>query len=268
MSVNEKMTAIANEVRTLSGVSDKLGLDEMASHTKDANTEVDTQKDLIQQIAEALQGKAALGEAKPIIAPLEVTENGTYNAPDGVDGYSPVVVDVPVGGLDTELEDSLVMRTIATYSNNRVKTIGTRAFSHCASLVSVYLPEVTTLGQQGFNSCTNLKRIELPKLTNIVQGDNLTYCYALEYVDFGFASKIPSWCVANDKMLTTLILRKNDSICALSATNALSATPIEKGTGYVYVPRALVDTYKAATNWTTYANQIRAIEDYPEITGG
>lgn len=34
------------------------------------------------------------------------------------------------------------------------------------------------------------------------------------------------------------------------------------GTGYIYVPRALVDTYKAATNWSTIADQFRALEDY------
>lgn len=31
-----------------------------------------------------------------VIEPLEVAANGEYNAPDGVDGYSPVVVSVPV----------------------------------------------------------------------------------------------------------------------------------------------------------------------------
>lgn len=96
MSVNAKMTAIANEVRTLSGVADKLNLDDMASHTKDANTEVNTQEDLIEQIKTALQGKSAVGDAEPIIEPLEITENGTYTAPDGVDGYSPVTVNVPI----------------------------------------------------------------------------------------------------------------------------------------------------------------------------
>lgn len=45
-------------------------------------------------------------------------------------------------------------------------------------------------------------------------------------------------------------------------------TPMKSGTGYIYVPAALVDSYKAATNWSTYADQIRAIEDYPDITGG
>lgn len=33
----------------------------------------------------------------PVINPLSVTENGTYNAPSGVDGYAPVTVNVPQG---------------------------------------------------------------------------------------------------------------------------------------------------------------------------
>ena len=41
-----------------------------------------------------------------------------------------------------------------------------------------------------------------------------------------------------------------------------SNCPIGQGTGYIYVPSALVNTYKSANYWSTYANQIRAIEDY------
>ena len=36
------------------------------------------------------------GAGDPVIESLEVTKNGTYTAPDGVDGYSPVTVNVPV----------------------------------------------------------------------------------------------------------------------------------------------------------------------------
>lgn len=36
------------------------------------------------------------GAAEPVIEPLEVTENGTYTAPEGVNGYSPVTVNVPI----------------------------------------------------------------------------------------------------------------------------------------------------------------------------
>lgn len=37
--------------------------------------------------------------------------------------------------------------------------------------------------------------------------------------------------------------------------------------GYIYVPAALIDEYKTATNWATFADQFRAIEDYPDICG-
>lgn len=171
------------------------------------------------------------------------------------------------GGTDVDDAKSIVERTIITYSNKEVKTVGIRAFSHCASLVSVDLPEVTTIGQHGFNSCSKLERVTFPKLTTLLPGDNFTYCSALKYADLGIVSNLPSWSLANTP-LETVILRKADSICTLQTTNALSGTPIAKGTGYVYVPKTLVDSYKTATNWSTYASQIRAIEDYPEICGG
>ena len=60
---------------------------------------------------------------------------------------------------------------------------------------------------------------------------------------------------------TTLILR-SETVATLPSTSAFSSTPIASGTGYIYVPRALVDSYKAASNWSTYANQFRALEDY------
>ena len=56
-------------------------------------------------------------------------------------------------------------------------------------------------------------------------------------------------------------------MATLGNTNAFSNTPIKSGNGYIYVPAALVDSYKADSKWSTYANQIRAIEEYPEICG-
>jgi hypothetical protein len=65
----------------------------------------------------------------------------------------------------------------------------------------------------------------------------------------------------------TLIIR-SPNVATLENTNVFNSTPIKSGTGYIYVPRSRVDSYKAASNWSTYAAQIRAIEDYPDITGG
>lgn len=58
MSVNSKMTAIADEIRELSGTEDAMGLDAMVEHIGSANTEVSSQADLLAQIQSALQGKA------------------------------------------------------------------------------------------------------------------------------------------------------------------------------------------------------------------
>lgn len=61
MSVNSKMTAIADPIRTLTGKTGKLGLDAMATNLGNAVTEVDAQAALIQQIKTALEGKAGGG---------------------------------------------------------------------------------------------------------------------------------------------------------------------------------------------------------------
>lgn len=66
--------------------------------TEDLNEVLTEQETLIATLQETLNGKAAGGGggAAPAIEPLEITENGTYTAPDGVDGYSPVTVNVPI----------------------------------------------------------------------------------------------------------------------------------------------------------------------------
>lgn len=61
MSVNSKMTAIADEIRELSGTSNALGLDAMASNLGEANDEVSSQVQLLAQAVAALEGKAAGG---------------------------------------------------------------------------------------------------------------------------------------------------------------------------------------------------------------
>lgn len=103
---------------------------------------------------------------------------------------------------------------------------------------------ITTVGQYAFYGCTALTTVDTPNVTTIA-ANAFEACSAL----------------------TALILR-GATLCSLANTSALKTSAIASGSGYIYVPSALVDSYKAATNWSTYAAQIRAIEDYPEITGG
>lgn len=67
--------------------------------------------------------------------------------------------------------------------------------------------------------------------------------------------------------LDTVILR-SETMCSLSNTNAFTNSSIANGSGYIYVTQALIDTYKSNSIWVTYASQIRAIEDYPDVCDG
>jgi hypothetical protein len=92
-------------------------------------------------------------------------------------------------------------------------------------------------------------------------------CVNLTDLDFALVNSIREEAFMGCSSLTTLILRSK-TLCTLSNTNALTGTKIESGTGFIYVPSELMNSYKSVTNWSKYAAQFRAIEDYPEICGG
>ena len=61
-----------------------------------------------------------VASGQPVIEPLSVTQNGTYTAPSGVDGYSPVSVNVSGGGVDEGVfidADILNLYNAVTYKN-------------------------------------------------------------------------------------------------------------------------------------------------------
>ena len=54
------------------------------------------------------------------------------------------------GGGNTDIEDSIINRTITNYTNDRVTSIGSYAFYGCSSLTSVSFPAATTIGSDAF----------------------------------------------------------------------------------------------------------------------
>lgn len=71
-----------------------------------------------------------------------------------------------------------------------------------------------------------------------------------------------SYMFNNCQNLETLII-DNPNMFKMTNKNVFSGTPIAKGTGYVYVPDNMVETYKSAANWSTYADQIKGMSELP-----
>lgn len=63
--------------------------------------------------------KVDVPSKEPVIEPFEITENGTYTAPDGVDGYSPITVNVAgSGGGNSDLPEGYKRCDYIEFSGN------------------------------------------------------------------------------------------------------------------------------------------------------
>lgn len=146
----------------------------------------------------------------------------------------------------------------------KLNSVGQMAFDTCKLLEYVYAPQVETIATNGFNCCYKLKKAVFPLVKSITYGAFISN-WALEVADFASATSIDQFAFQECKALTTLILRSQTLCTTADARYVFRFTPIASGTGYIYVPAALIEDYKVAANWSTYAAQFRAIEDYPEI---
>ena len=172
----------------------------------------------------------------------------------------------------------------------KAKTIGNYAFRYCYGLAGdVVLPStVTSIGQYSFASCKNIstftatgaittfstytftgasadhkmtvREIHLPNLgTSIALNLNFgsataaNACQYLEVCDIGKAKSIAANTFANCYNLQTLIMRRT-SVTTCANVNAFLNTPVRgrnSMTAKIYVPSSLIDSYKAASVWST-----------------
>lgn len=134
------------------------------------------------------------------------------------------------------------------------------------------MPKLGNAGTSCFTNGLNLRKICLPILQNIPQA-MCDFCNKLVEVDLPNAKTIATEAFQRATLLTRVILR-NSVVCTLSHKYAFrwcyrlsgevnaSSNPEGLKDGYIYVPRDLVESYKTATNWSNFATQFRALEDY------
>lgn len=167
-------------------------------------------------------------------------------------------------GMNDALLNSVINKTITDIVINT--NIGSYTFFDCGKINPIFGDNCDKIGAYAFQNCGGLAEIDTNKVT-VISSNAFMGLNKLAKAILPNVVELNNGVFANCKNITEIIIRSS-TICNLKSTGAFLNTPIAQGTGYVYVPKALLEEYKIATNWTLYAAQFRAIEDYPEIAGG
>lgn len=226
MALTDKLSAIANALREKTGKTDLMTLDQMPSEVVEA-------ADL--HLADILNKTCT-----EIVNPYVNTA-----MPGGFQKANTNLIKIDMENITSISEQGCdSCSNLVEVNLPHVDVFGNAGLRLCKKLENVCLPRATTMstgwGSQ-FHTCTNLKRVHLPEITNVAQAVFIG-CNKLE----------------------TLILGAN-TVATLTNSNSLANSLISSGSGYIYVPKDLVMSYQSDTNWALYADQFRAIEDYPEI---
>ena len=115
-------------------------------------------------------------------------------------------------------------------SSSSACTIGQFCFYNCKNLGSVTFPHLTDLGASAFKDCVNLEHVNLGNYCTSIGPLCFEGCTNLDYITCSSNITPPT--------IDNTILSGAKSTCK------------------IYVHDALVDTYKAASGWSTYSDKI------------
>ena len=159
---------------------------------------------------------------------------------------------------DDQTFREIVSRTIDSFVDDTLTSVGNYAFYDCRSLTSVDLPAVTSIGASAFENCAALTSVNIPVVTS-VGNDSFSSCASLTSIELQsvtfFGSMSLSYCLS----LRKLIIRNTSGVATLDAGNVFTNT----NNVIIYVPDALVDSYKSASRWSNYASRIKGLSDLP-----
>lgn len=151
--------------------------------------------------------------------------------------------------------NAILTGTITEYRDTGIETIAPYAFAYCPDLAVIDLPSVETIGLNAFTGCTSLTRVRFPKC-QAIQSGVFEACTALKIIDLPVAMRFDAVALKSTSSVTAILLRANQIV-----TMAGNAAFWPKN-AYIYVPSALVETYKISTGWANFADQFRALESY------
>lgn len=147
---------------------------------------------------------------------------------------------------------------------NSVTSIGYLAFNECISLTSVTIPDsVTSIGECGFYSCSSL--------TSVTIGNGVT---SIEYAAFYGCQSLTSITIPNSvTSIGDLAFYGCSKLTSLYCKATIPPTldryvfSGDSSDRIIYVPTESVEAYKAAANWSTYADSIVGY-DFEDVNVG
>lgn len=186
----------------------------------------------------------------------------------------------------------------AFYNNQRITSallpnvgyIGDSCFANCYMLSEISLGELTIISSRAFQNCRRLENFENGYAKNIesyafydtssvgIASDKMILksvkCASarsiercafegltkIETIDILGGGDIERMADRNKALesLVNFIMRNDETVTHVDAYTAFAETT------NIYVPDALVDSYKTATNWSKYAEQIHPLSEYVE----
>ena len=170
--------------------------------------------------------------------------------------YSLISITIP--NSITSIEES-TFNTCSSLSSitipNSVTSIGNSSFYSCSSLSSITIPNsVTSIGTAAFNGCYSLSPITIPDSVTSILQQAFSRCFSLSSITIpDSVTSIASSVFYTCSSVAFYDFSNHTSVPTLSNINAFKNIAVDC---QIRVPASLVDTWKAATNWSTYADHI------------
>lgn len=222
----------------------------------------------------------AVPAEEPVLQELSVTENGEYAPDEGVDGFSKVTVEVETSGVSEQdilksladgtwpSGDITITSPLSAYAfygkaitgvtiagNGELSdNVQSYAFANSAITFAHFVGPVNNgSGNYYMSGCASLESAVFDPQWPVGTGYNWCFqtCTALAFVDFGYRTKIAMGEFRYCTVLETLVLRSPTLV--VSQNTAFDGTNLKLDKGIrckIYVPEALIDTYKSETNWS------------------
>lgn len=177
-----------------------------------------------------------------------------------VDGYGGVLQTV----YSSDTSGALYTEDFTMPDRETLNT-GSCSYENSTHLKKLNVGKNYNLGQMTFKGCTNL---EIVKMKSCATREMFWNCSRLKYCTvYKECASVNDWTFDTCNALVAVIFPDNE-LLPLTNVNAFSVSSCRVGgSGRIYVPSALLNDYKSATNWSTFAANILAIEDNMDVVG-